>query len=75
MGPLISVVLVVVLMWVVWRVSPRRRMLRGRDRGTVLPNGRWADRPANQNVDLAIVEQHTRDVGGPGGGGIGGIGI
>ena len=75
MGPLLSVVLVVALMWVAWRLSPRRRMTRNRAAGEMTAGGSASGVPANLNADLAIVEQRARDGGGIGGGGIGGMGI
>jgi len=75
MGPLISVVLVVALMWVAWRLSPRRRMIRNRAAGEMTAGGSASGVPANLNADLAIVEQRARDGGAIGGGGIGGMGI
>jgi hypothetical protein len=76
MGPLISVLLVVALMGLAWRFSPRRRMIRNRVKGEMTPGASAVGVPPNMNADLAIVEQRSRNMGGEvGGGGIGGMGI
>jgi len=75
MGPLFSVVLVVALTWLVWRVSPRRRMIRNRVKGEITAES-TSGVPANLSADLASLEQRSRNMGGEvGGGGIGGMGI
>lgn len=75
MGIVVSLALLVALMWVVWRFSPRRRMKRNRDLSQVSSGAGSPAGLVNMNADLAIVEQHSRDIGSIGGGGIGGMGI
>jgi HAMP domain-containing protein len=62
MGLVIGAVVVFVLMWLAWRLSPRRRMTRNTSMGE-LSHGERTD----QDIDLALIEERAkgfRDIGG-----------
>lgn len=56
MGLVIGVGVLFALMWLAWRLSPRRRMTRNKSMSEI-SNGERTD----ANINLAIIESRARD--------------
>jgi hypothetical protein len=57
MGFLVGVAVVVGLLWLAWRFSPRRRMTRNRPLGEISHGER-----SDANVNFAIIEQQAKNI-------------
>jgi hypothetical protein len=54
---LIGVAVVIGLMWIAWRFSPRRRMTRKWSMGEVSHGER-----TDQNIERAVIEERAKDI-------------